>query len=552
MAVAIVLLALVFLLFCFSRKILNSNFYLIILILFFSGTSTTVVDIAFAQAGYLLTLLFHLILLVLFSLSFDENWKIKDKRFFAGLLILIVFLSVHGPLNFAYYLIPFLGGETLLFVLEYAKSPWSDVQKVLVRVVKIIIPEVIAIAVGSAGYYTISRHLNFSSRTNIVNPSLSGAPGKFIEFILYAIGYRSNVSLFSIQGIMNVLIVFGFIGIVICCILLFRKYYEQPFAMKILMNFSLFIFAIYGYFDFTCYCQGVGNERYFFCPWIFLIFLASYYMYTYIFCQGTVLKTVGILCLAAFSLPYMLSAIPQVARYPQAREAQLGLVNFLKDNDLEHGYATYWNAGSNMALSNFEVEIGGVTLYDPISPYLWLSSTTSYDPNSYSGKSFLLLTQEEDEFYSDTHGFQRLGNPEEILSYGNFIIYVYPYNIAENNFEGIGFPPLDYIRSMCVSDPSMRIDDTEICFTAGQVIYGPYISLDPGRYQIDVKFAEMTGDVFCRLTSDAGENILQEQILNSEEQTVFLDTAEVLTNFEVVFSTDSSATLSAVIISKID
>lgn len=550
MAIAIVLIAFVLLLMYFSKKILKSNFYLIILILFFSGISSTVVDIAFVQAGYLINLLFYAIYLILFIRSFTENWEIDDKRYFVGILAFTAFLSIHGPLYFAYFLVPLWGGGALLFILQYAKAPWNDVRQALARAGKIVIPIIAAIVVGSAGYYAIARHVNFSSGTNITNPPLSDAVNKFVEFIFYALGYSADAELFSLQGLTNVMVVFGFAGAVVCCILLFRKYYEQPFAMKMLMNMSLFIFAIYGYFDFTIYCQGEAY-RYVFIPWMFLIFLASYYIYTYIFSQGVVMKAISILCVAAFSLPNMLVAVPQVAHYSEAREAQLGLVEFLKDNDLKHGYATFWNAGKNMVLSDFEVEIGGVSLGESISPYLWLSSTTTYDPDAYSGKSFLLLTQEENEAFSNSFAFQKLGTPEETLSHENYIIYVYPYNIAENDFNRIAFPALDHISRMSVSDESMRVDDSTICVSEGQLIYGPYITLDPGRYQVDVRFSEIEGDVLCKLTSGSGSNTLKEEILNAKEQTVFLDAAETLTNFEVVLSTDSFAVLSSIIISKI-
>lgn len=551
LSVTIVLITFVLLLRYFSKTLLKSNFYLIALILFFAGTTPMIIGIAFAEAAYLIILLHHIILIILFLLSVTENWEINNKYCFVGLLIYLAYLSVYGPLSFAYYLIPFFGGGTLVFVLQYANSSWDDVRRVLVKIVKIIVPTAVAIAVGFFGYLVISQIVGFSSGTNIIYPDTTDVVNKFVQFILSAIGYRTGVSLFSLPGLINVLVVFGFIGLIVCCVLLFRKYYEQPFAVRMVMDISLAIFAIFVYLDFTAYCHTPGAERYFFVPYIFLIYLASYYIYTYILAQGIVIKVVVITLLATFSLPNMLAAIPQVAHYPQAQVAQLGLVNFLKANGLKHGYATFWNAGNNMVLSDFEVEIGGVSLTDPISPFFWLSSTTTYDPDSYSGESFLLLTGSENESYSNSYGMRILGEPKDILTFENYIIYIYPYNIAENNFEGQRLQNMEFIDRMCVSDPSMKDADGMIHLTAGQIIYGPYIGLSSGRFEIDLKFTEMNGDVYLLLTSGAGAKILQEQVLNEKEQTIYLDSEENLENFEVVLGTEHSAALSSVVISEV-
>lgn len=551
-AVAIVLLVFVLLFYYFSIKVLKSKFCLVFFIFFFAGNSSNVIDMAFAQGAYLLNLLYYIVFIIFFSLAFTETWEIRNKYCFAGLLIHFLYLSLHGPLSLAYYLIPFFGGWVLTFILQYAKSSWQDISKVSIRLTKTILATVIAVILGLFGYYLIAHHTGFSSGTNIVYPALSSREHDFIEFVLYAIGFQTEVSLFSLPGVMNVLIVFGLIGLIVCCVLLFRRYNEQPFTIKLLMNMSLFVFAIYGYFDFTVYSISIETYRYFFMPWVFLILLASYYLYTYVLSQGIVVKAVIILFLAAFSLPNMLFAVPQVAHYSQARAQQLGLVNFLRDHDLEHGYAVFGNAGCNMVLSDFDVEIGGVNIGDKIEPFLWLSSKITYDSNAYSGKSFLLLTQYENEAYACSHGVQRLGDPIEIFNFESYIIYVYPYNISENNFSGLGVDNFNYIYQMCESENSMRTDDNKIKIEKEQIIFGPYISLDPGYYCIEIEFAELTDNVQLRFTSEAGANLLQEDVQTQAKQTFFIDIKQAVTYFEVVINTDSSAVLSSVKINKVE
>lgn len=518
-AVTVFLIVFVLVFHYFSRKILNSNFHLISLIVIFSGTSAMVIDVGFAQAGYLNALIEYLGLPILFVLSITEEWEIKNIRCFIGLLVCLVYLSLHGPLNFAYCLFPFLGGIALLFLFQYKESPWNIVHQKLVKIAKVIIPMISAAAIGMVGYRELCRRVNFQFGVNITYPDNANMVNRFTQCILSAIGYRTGVSLFSLHGLTNVLVVFGFIVIVVCCTQLFRKYDEQPFAIKLLMNVSLIACAIILYFDVTTYFITEGMDRYFFRPLMLMIFLASYYIYTYIFSQGVLAKVAVIVLLAAFSLPNMLASIPQVIHYPQARAAQLGLVNFLEDNDLKHGYATFWNAGNNMVLSDFEVEIGGVYLTDPIIPQLWLSSITTYDSDAYSGDSFLLLTESENAGYSDSNGLQRLGEPKEILTFENYTIYVYPYNIAENGYAG-RYQNAEFIENMWVSDEAMIDVNGTIHLTAGQVIYGPYIALGAGQYQIDLNFSEFNNDVVLSLTSDVGANILLNEVLKENAQAV--------------------------------
>ena len=550
-AVAVVLTLFVILFYFFSKKIFKSKFSLIYLCLFFSGTSSMVIDIAFAQGAYLISLLDGIIILTLFLASITEEWKIKNMRNYVFLLFYMVYQSLYGPLNLAYQIIPLFGAAFLYFIIENWKSPFNEICQQLARGGKVFAALIFSVFTGLAGYCKLASYVDFNSGVNIVYPGIAENVDKFLRFVLNAIGFRSGVELFSIPGLMNVVIIVAFVSAVLCCVLLFRRYQEQPFAVKILMLYSLIICVIFLFFDFFVYCQTDGTERYFFKPLIFIWILASYYLYTYFFTQGVMAKTIGIIVIAVFSLPNMLLVIPQVFHYSQDRREQLGLVNYLKENDLKYGYATFWNAGNNMVLSDFEIEIGGISLTDPISPYLWLSSDISYDPSQHNGDSFLLLTQDECDWFCNSAALQRLGEPKEVLTYGNYIIYVFPYNISENEFKGSGYKNTELIRNMCVSDTSMIMDSGGLSVTAGQVIYGPYMPLESGKYKIDFDFTEILGDVTLRLTSDSGANILLERSLETEEKQVIIELSEAVENFEIVLTTDGSAAISSIKISSV-
>lgn len=552
-AVSIVLLIFVFLLRYFSQKIVGSNFYLVVLCFFFSGTSSVVVAMAFAEAAYLISVLDNILLLTLFFKAVSNNFSVKSKKYYRLLLVYVAYLCLYGVLNLAYQVLPFLGSMVLFFILEHATIPSHQLKQEFSRTIKLIAFLLVSIVVGLLGADYLAEAVEFQSQANITYAGYSNQASAFVGFILTAIGYRGGVQLFSLPGLMNAVIIAAFLAMLICCIQLFRKYHEQSFEVKILMNFSLVIFCIYLYFDFLIYCTFVtGVERYFFKPLFFLYILSGYYIYTYIFQKGFLSKIVAIVSIAIFSLPYAVAGIPTILNYPKLHNEQLGLVNYLKGNGLKHGYATFWNAGNNMVLSNFDIEIGGVLLQEYIVPYRWLSSDISYDPDSYTGESFLMLTDAEAEVFEKQIGFAVLGDPSQILSYDGFKIYVYPYNIAENDFYGRGYSNTEMIDTMVTSSEQMRQLDGTISISAGEVVYGPYITLSRGEYQIDIDFSEIGSEIYMRLTSDAGETLLSENTIKDIDYTVTYEALDDLENFEIVLSTNDLAILDSIRLTKLD
>ena len=425
LAVLIYVIAFVILLRHLSKKYLQSNCYLVFLCFFFSNTSPIMRDMAFIEAAYLPALLESIVLLILVLKAFDSRFAVKNRRWCIGLLLYIAYLSLSGTLNMAYQVIPLLGAIVLYILLENWNKPYELLRSEIPSWLKAISAVLASVIIGLLGYKLLVAYTGFQTGTNITYPESSNLANKFVEYILSAIGYRTNVNLFSLAGLMNAVIVFGFIAVIVCCVLLFIRYREQTFPVKILMHFALVVNAIHLYLIFTHYCLNLGEIRYLFRPMMFLWLLAAYYIYKYILKKGFLLKIVAAAAILAFSVPYMLPGLLHVAHYPQNREHQLGLVNFLKEQGLEHGYATFWNAGKHMVLSDFEIEIGGVLLNESITPFYWLSSDTTYDPNAYEGESFLLLTQEENAQFN-AHS---LGEPVEVLTYDGYVIYRYSYNI---------------------------------------------------------------------------------------------------------------------------
>ena len=109
----------------------------------------------------------------------------------------------------------------------------------------------------------------------------------------------------------------------------------------------------------------------------------------------------------------------------------------LEENGLTYGFATYWHAGRYTVLSDGDVEINGIILGGDGSmvDYFWLNDMERYTEEAHSGESFLMLTREENgTFYgSPTHA--ALGEPVRVLEHGDYIIYVYGYNLSSAGYS---------------------------------------------------------------------------------------------------------------------
>ena len=549
LAVAFYSILLIFAIVLYSKKIIKSNFFTLFFCLFLSNTSRMVQDMTFAQAAYLTSLLDNIISIFLLTASLDENLKIRNKKCFFLLNIYTAYLAMYGTINFAYQIIPLFGCIFFYIFIENDTIGHNILKKRLINSAKIIIPLILVSAVGVVIYNKIVIITDFSSEANITYPEGDRLIDGTFYLILRAIGYRTGVELFTVQGIMNFVVVCVFLICLTACVNLIKRYKNQSFAVKLLINYSITIFALFIYFDIFVYSSVDIYDRYFYKPLVFIWILASYCIYSKLQENANVVNVlVTAAAISAFSFPYMLSELPTTIHFSQQKETQMGLVNFLKSNGLEYGYATFWNAGSNMVLSDFQIQIGGITLNSPIQPYRWLSSNTVYEPDSFSGPTFLLLSDEENKYCEEKKLLRRYGMPANVLDYNEYTIYVYPYNISENDFKGEQVD--EYIYSMAVSDYSMLQDDGTIKLESGQIIYGPYITLEEGKYEIDLEFANMISNVLARFTSDAGGNEIEQHNINESHKSIVLQVSSHIENFEVVLTSDDPAYLKSIKIIK--
>ena len=115
-----------------------------------------------------------------------------------------------------------------------------------------------------------------------------------------------------------------------------------------------------------------------------------------------------------------------------------GVADFLEENGLQYGYATFYNAEEYSVLSDNKVRIRGVLFDDKeIMPYNWLTSSRFYEPDYYRGNTFLMISDAElKRFFPTGILTLHLGEPVNVLKFKSFSIFLYDYNISSKFAKG--------------------------------------------------------------------------------------------------------------------
>ena len=500
----------------------NQSWLLIIPILFTCLSFDPHYEILFVQCAYTNVLFFTFFVMAFFGRSVVdwENW-VLDKKWVIFTCIMLFLSCLFGIVLVQSILIPMFGSFVILVLKRHKDNKtWSEFKGVL-RYIPYILLLGIAGSVGFLGsmkIYDLSGVVGNNGVTTFISSldDLILSVASIFQGILCYVQFPSGTSLFSLNGILGLIRVCAVVALtVVFPFFAFRNFKHEPIHKQFFLLFVLLHVAEILVIMALCGPIGaISAGRYLISSIILLMVVGLNYIYETFLLRKNVLGWLYSLGVSMVAVICMLPVWMSYSGYQANLTAATGITDFLQENDLEFGYATFWNAGRNTILSNGEVQISGVIpVNNVVSPYYWLTSKDWYEPDFYTGRSFLMLTSGEIEGYAP-NGYEatQLGNPDEILTYGDYTILVYNYNISTNQF----IRPLDasknYIDSMALSDPAMRLADGSVSVASGQVLYGPYIDLKSGNYSLKL---EIEGDAALKIMTGAGAEMLHTQNLSS-------------------------------------
>lgn len=203
------------------------------------------------------------------------------------------------------------------------------------------------------------------------------------------------------------------------------------------------------------------------------------------------------------------------------------LVNFLISQNLEYGYATYWNAGVVSVLSDEKVLVRQILIKNGIPvPMKHLSSNRWYRPEARHGETFLLLTDAEAKLIEWEVLEAYNVKPDRSYEINGFNIYVFKDNLANHlpGWDAHFEVPFKFIPNEYSLKQIGHFDKRESALVAelgesGALHYGPYITVEPGHYMVtfDVLAAHNPAGTVRLDVAGGNEQIYAETTITSSE-----------------------------------
>lgn len=426
----------------FSRKVLKNNAWLVALPLLFCGLSVQYSLFVFGQCAYIVPLIYTFFAPALFCESLDENFHIKSYPKFVFLLLFIVFIGLSGTRYIQAISIPIVGAMFLLYLINNHNKEIKTIKDSLISVTAKLLLLVLAVGVGLLLFFIIQYSVNFISGDTVIFFLDPDQIVKQIYHIVMSLAYLldvlPSVPLFSVSGIMNILNLFtAVLFLLVFPILQIKKFKEESQGLKFFILFFAIHTAEIVILALFTELMTETTSRYWLPVEFMLLFLSAHYIYKYILSKPKAFGALVITCVLTVCIePATFGKLSSFVGYSEKMSNKTAILECLKENDLERGYATYWNAGVYTALSNGKIEINSVET--KIRAFNWLNSYARYSDEVNPGKTFLMLTESENASLAGTDTMKRFGEPENVISAHGYVIYVYNYNIARNGFAGFG------------------------------------------------------------------------------------------------------------------
>ena len=510
------------------RKLLNNHSWIIFFLIVCSAISVSVVyEMLYVQCAYTSVMILGMLTLGFSGWSVESYLQCKiNRRRFALFLIEICLVCSQGILFVGLIALPVLGAIVILYLQrqggETLENSWKSIKYLLPYLFLIIV----AIGIGTGLSFLMMELSGVvgNSGTGVLATSVEQIIRNLtfiVEAVLFYTDFSTGANLFSLNGILSLMRLGVFLALTIFFpILSFRKYREMNEKSRFLHLFvtlgatvAILIVLVTNIPDY------IATARYLLTSILFLQLLSANYIYNHYICKINLMAVVYSVCISVVSISLIFSIVPSIANYKNSLEAMKGITNFLAENRLNYGYATFWNAGKNTILSNGTVQVNGILLSeDRVLPYYWLTSRDWYDSDYYEGKTFLLLTNQEAQIFApDGYEKTALGAPESVLTYGDYVILAYDRNISENQFTAPVDGTYNYLSKMICSDPAMLQMDGTVSVSSGQVLYGPYLSLPSGEYILTIAAEDGEDDASLRISANSGEEIISMETLKNGE-----------------------------------
>ena len=484
-SIAAVFLAALFL----GRYGLRSNSWLLIMLLLFSYLSDTQYSMLYTDAYYTQFLLSLLVVLA-FWLHSRCSVRILSVNSILLLVSILISCALGEMRTLQQVVLPLIAATWIVRLEEGNSVAESNRQE---RRLVLFIGMVAALS--AAGCYLYDNRIAslFGVAGNMQDElasysatyeSILANYHRIIQGFLYLSGIPVGVPMFSLAGIAGVIRAMVFLIMTfIFPIRIFIRRKKIDLTTRAMLYFALINAAEIVFILLLGHgSDSKADGRYMLIPILLLQITSCHEIYKRFLGSERKIRHTAVIFIAASALTLTAFSLSEIRTSDERLAERTELVDYLEEQDLRYGYASFWNASTYTALSNEKVKIRNVSVQSMrVKPQLWLSSETWYDPHAYSGRTFLLLTeQEKNAFTAEETEDGYYGTPVQFLEFDDYYIFVYDYNIAENHFLGKN-REWDLLRTV---QSGGYLENDRLIIPAEEMMSGPYFTVESGRYEL--------------------------------------------------------------------
>lgn len=392
--------------------------------------------VIYYSLGMLFLLIGLSLVLHIYNLQIKPNTKgLKVKKVFFLLLLLAMFIfcCTNSTTAIALFALPIMGALVCERVLDHT-TPLKS-KKTLMSIIMLILcgaGVVLGMKLGEhlangvqAGYATAYSHF---SETNTWWEHIENLPLAFLN--LNGLDVSAEYFLMSKEGI-DIIMLLAHVAVIVilpfAALFNYKKIKETGLRMLIWSHFVSTAFILIGYI-----CGGLNTANWRLSPLIVTSFLVSISFMRWIY-KNTEFKRLGILLLVPAAYVCTSCAI-DIAKMPHdsyLENTHYKLAQYLEENDLEYGYATFWNAqvitvqsDSKCKVRNVDINENGVFR----NPYQ--SNTKWFEDQEGQDDYFLLMDFGQHQTLIDS-GNELNTKPHKELEYLGYYIWVFEENIIQ-------------------------------------------------------------------------------------------------------------------------
>lgn len=369
-------------------------------------------------------------------LSLHEKHELKSQGiklwYWITLLFVWVFLcSMNQIMSLTIFVIPVLAAVVLERLLDFEVPVFGKKNRFYV----ILLLGMAAAAVGGfllAGYLSEGIYASyeegystFSSQDSWLD-NIMKFPVHWIT--LLGVNTEPGDKIMSAGGIVNLILAVAAIVLFVIPIIglcLYPKIKDRFTRLILLVHSMVFLLIMMGY---TFGYLSVANWR--LSPIVCTAVMSSVAVCKWIF-ENTSVQRIGIILLIP-QFCVCLLADSTISSMPASYGQDTGLyalADFLEDNDLSYGYATFWNANAITVISDNEVKVRSVNIDgNGITRYVYQASYEWYEDIPGQEKYFLLMSQEEFKLLFEK-GLDLFNRQYDMLYYDDYIITVFDENV---------------------------------------------------------------------------------------------------------------------------